>query len=64
VTADELRQAGIKLFGSRGWTSALAAKLGIDRVSVWRYVSGQLPVPGPVAAAVQCWLRELRRAGS
>jgi hypothetical protein len=64
VTADELRQAGIEIFGSRGWTSALASRLGIDRVSVWRYVSGQLPVPGPVAAAVQCWLRELHRVRS
>jgi hypothetical protein len=35
--------------------------LGIDRASVTRYLSGQ--VPGPVAAAMTCWLAHYRRTG-
>ena len=56
MTGDELKQAGIQLFGGRGWQSALAQHLGIDRTQIWRYVTND-SVPGPVAAAVECWLR-------
>lgn len=56
MTGDELKEAAIKLFGERGWQSALSSRLGIDRTQVWRYVSNG-KVPGPVAAAVNCWLR-------
>jgi len=62
MTSDELRQAGLILFGpDRGWQSRLAEALGIDRASVTRYLSGQ--VPGPVAAAMTCWLAHYRRTG-
>jgi hypothetical protein len=40
----------------RGWQSALALHLGIDRTQIWRYVSNNT-VPGPVDAAVTCWLK-------
>lgn len=56
MSGDELKEAGIRLFGERGWQSALAARLGVDRTQIWRYVSND-KVPGPVAAAVNCWLR-------
>lgn len=56
MTGEELKQAGIELFGERGWQSALARHLGIDRTQIWRYVSNN-SVTGPVAAAVECWLR-------
>lgn len=56
MTGDELKEAAIKLFGERGWQSALAERLGVDRTQIWRYVSNN-KVPGPVAAAVSCWLR-------
>lgn len=56
MTGEELKDAAIKLFGERGWQSALALRLGIERTQVWRYVTTG-KVPGPVAAAVQCWLR-------
>jgi hypothetical protein len=56
MTGDELKQAGIRLFGERGWQSALALHLGIDRTQIWRYVSNS-NVPGPVEAAVTCWLK-------
>ena len=55
MTGEELKQAGIRLFGERGWQSALALHLGIDRTQIWRYVSTG-SVPGPVAAAVTCWI--------
>jgi hypothetical protein len=56
MTGEELKEAGIKLFGRRGWQSALAERLGIDRTQVWRYMQNDR-VPGPVAAAVECWLK-------
>lgn len=55
MTGEELKKAGIRLFGERGWQSALAEHLGVDRTQIWRYVTNN-SVPGPVAAAVQCWL--------
>jgi hypothetical protein len=55
MTPEVLRQAAITLFGERGWMSRLAESLGVDRSSVSRWFAG-LPVPGPVAAAVEAWL--------
>jgi len=55
MTGEELKEAGMRLFGERGWQSALAQHLGIDRTQIWRYVTND-SVPGPVAAAVKCWL--------
>lgn len=55
MTAEELRQASITLFGERGWMSRLAEALGVDRSSVSRWFAG-LPVPGPTAAAVAAWV--------
>lgn len=52
---DELKAAGRELYGY-GWQTRLAENLGIDGSTVRRYVSGAVPIPGPVAAAVQCWL--------
>lgn len=57
MSPEELKAAAIKLFGERGWSSALATHLGVDRTQVWRYINGKTDVPGPVAAAVRCWLR-------
>ncbi len=55
MTPEVLRRAAISLFGDRGWMSRLAEALGVDRSSVSRWFAG-LPVPGPVAAAVEAWL--------
>lgn len=60
MTGEELKSAAIELFGERGWQSVLASRLGIDRTQIWRYVTND-KVPGPVAAAVECWL-EVDRA--
>lgn len=63
MTADALREAAQEIFGRRGWITDLAACLRVDRTTVSRYVNGQIPVPGPVAAAVTCWLRAFRETG-
>lgn len=56
MTGEELKAAAIKLFGERGWQSSLAKELGVDRTQIWRYVTND-SVPGPVDAAVTCWLK-------
>lgn len=55
MTAEQLRQAAILLFGERGWMSRLAEALDVDRSTVSRWFAG-LPIPGPVAAALWSWL--------
>ncbi|TDR94599.1 helix-turn-helix domain-containing protein [Enterovirga rhinocerotis] len=64
MTADGLRAAAIEIWGERGWTSSLSAALGVERTQVWRYLNGRTPVPGPVRAAVTCWLACYRRDGT
>jgi DNA invertase Pin-like site-specific DNA recombinase len=56
VTAEELRKSAIELFGESGWISRLAEALSVDRSTVHRWLNG-VPIPGPVAAAVNCWLK-------
>jgi len=56
MTPDELRSAAIQLFGEKGFVSKLAKQLGVERTQVWRYLNGRTDVPGPVEAAVKCWL--------
>lgn len=63
MTPDELRTAAIELFGQKGWTAKLAMCLHIERSTIYRYVEGQLPISGPVEAAVNCWLERFRSTG-
>lgn len=56
MTGDELKAAAVKLFGEHGAVTRLAEKLKMERTQVWRYIAGRAPVPGPVEAAVTCWL--------
>lgn len=56
MTAMELKISAIALFGPKGWQSRLAEALGVDVSSVRRWTSAQIDVPGPVAAAVRCFL--------
>jgi hypothetical protein len=64
MSPEELKLAAIELFGERGFVSALAAKLKIERTQVWRYLrsNAPVPIPGPVEAAVECWLQVHRKA--
>lgn len=56
---DELREACIKLYGNWGWQTRLAEALGVDGSTVRRWVSGAVPIPNPVAAAVNCFLSRM-----
>ena len=60
MTPDELRDAAIELYGSRGWVGALATRLGRDRTQIWRYLRGESPVPALVAEAVAGDLKSKR----
>jgi hypothetical protein len=62
MTAEELRQAAIEIFGRRGWVTDLAACLRVDRSTVHRWLQG-VPIPGPVEAALKCWLVVFRHTG-
>jgi hypothetical protein len=65
MTGEEFRRLALKLFGpERGWQSRCASALGTDRANVSRWISGAVPaVPGPVAAAMNCWNATLKRTG-
>lgn len=55
MTAAELRDA-LRLLGlsHRG----AAQQLGVAKTSIHRWLTGRRPIPGPVAAAIRCWLRK------
>ena len=61
MSGDELRALAVKLYGDHGWQTKLAEALEVDTSSIRRWVSGAIPVPGPVAAAVKCFARETRK---
>lgn len=62
MTTEEFRSAAVEIFGERGFTAALSACLGVERTQIWRYLNGAT-IPGPVAAAVTCWLSSYRSTG-
>ena len=55
MSADELKAALIRLYGGHGWQTKAADALGVDTSTIRRWTQGQVPVPGPVAAAVRCF---------
>lgn len=56
MQADELREICLELYGNYGWQTRLSEALGVDGSTVRRWVSGAVPIPNPVAAAVRCLL--------
>jgi len=60
MTAEELRTAGVELFGEWGWQTRLSEALGVDGSTVRRWVSGAVPIPGPVDAAIRCFVEKKR----
>ena len=56
MTRKQLAEAGAELYGERAWQTRLAEALGVDGSTVRRWVSGAIPIPQPVAAAVLCFL--------
>ena len=59
MSADEFVATGEALHGKR-WKAPLARSLGLDPATVWRYATGA-DIPGPVVAALRCFLREKAR---
>jgi hypothetical protein len=50
------RVGGEALFGAWGWQTRLAEALEVDGSTVRRWVSGAVPVPGPVKVAMRLML--------
>jgi hypothetical protein len=55
MSPTELAVIGIALYGKWGWQTRMAEALGIDASTVRRYVSGAVPIPGPIEAALRCF---------
>lgn len=55
---EDLKAAAIQLHGPYGWQTLLAASLRVNVSTVRRWCAGQVPIPGPVEAAVACFLKE------
>lgn len=51
MTAQDFERVGRKIFGKR-WKAPLARALGLGPVTVWRYASGQSPIPLAVELAL------------
>lgn len=60
MTPEELRAAGKELFPAWGWQTRLAEALNVEGSTVRRWLAGSTPIPGPAAAAVQCFLERKR----
>lgn len=59
MTPQALARIGQTIYGRR-FKAPLARALGIDRVTLWRYLTGQLPVPVAVSLAVKQLRRQAR----
>lgn len=55
MTRDQLRQAGVTMFGEQ-WQTPLAEALGVSDRTMRRWISGRFPIPpdirGRIAAAI------------
>ena len=51
MTPEEFVHAGEALFGKR-WKAPLSRALDIDPVTIWRYATGQWPIPVVVELAM------------
>ena len=56
MTPKQLAEAGVTLYGERAWQTRMAEALGVDPSTVRRWVSGAIPVPTTVVAALRCFL--------
>lgn len=57
MTPKQLTDAGIALYGERGWQGKLAESLGVDGSTIRRWVSGSVPITTTAAAAIRCFLK-------
>lgn len=56
MTPKQLSEAGVTLYGERAWQTRMSEALGVDASTVRRWVSGAVPVPTTVVAALNCFL--------
>jgi DNA-binding transcriptional regulator YdaS (Cro superfamily) len=56
MTPARLREAGVVLYGKWGWQTRLATDLNVDSSTVRRWLSGAVQIPGPAAAAIECFV--------
>jgi hypothetical protein len=61
MSAQDLKDARVQLYGGHGWQTRAAVALGVDASTIRRWTGGQITVPGPVEAAVNCFMREAAR---
>lgn len=60
MNAKRLVEIGHALYGERGWQTEMAAALEIDTSTIRRWMYAD-HVPGPAAAALECFMRERRK---
>jgi len=58
----ELRALCVEIYGAKGWQTRLAEALKRDPSTVRRWVSGAVPIPEPVAIAVEALAERKREA--
>jgi hypothetical protein len=63
MTRKQLAEVGVELYGERAWQTRMAEELGVDGSTVRRWVSGAVPIPQPVIAALNCFLDRKRGNG-
>lgn len=56
----ELRGALMSLYGRRGFVYPATQDLGVSRSTIWRWLSGQSPIPKAIVLAVRGMLRNKR----
>lgn len=64
MTPKQLAEAGETLYGERAWQTRMSEALGVDASTVRRWVSGAVPVPTTVVAALKCFLERQKENGS
>lgn len=62
MTPKQLRACCVYLYGKHGGQSQLAATLKVDGSTVRRWISGAVPIPGPVEVAVELLVAAKRAA--
>lgn len=62
MNAKDLIRIGRKLYGSRGWITALASVLKVDVSTIRRWVAAD-HVPGPASVALRYMDQEHRMRG-
>ncbi len=62
MTSAQLQKSGVFLYGERGWQARMAEVLKVDGSTVRRWVSGAVPIPGPVEVAIECLVAAKRAA--